>query len=223
MTYYGYRYYDPVTGRWPSRDPIEERGGVNLYGFVGNDGVNRLDYLGMRIQQGQVLDVKCGGFFGIRAKKAGTITIDIYRVMPVGLAENTYDRLFQRGGGAELQATWKETDNCCCEGSDYRWIQTVTKDSKPLNDEIVPYLDDSNGTSPYYYKKANPIFRDTPWVPVADLLPFTNMGKKNGKFTIKLKLDLVCASNNDEVLKTIKWGFEYSYNKKKDLMKVKLF
>ena len=47
VRYYGYRYYDPVTGRWPSRDPIEERGGVNLYGFVGNDGLNRNDYLGL--------------------------------------------------------------------------------------------------------------------------------------------------------------------------------
>jgi RHS repeat-associated protein len=46
LLYYGYRYYDPKTGRWPSRDPIEEEGGVNLYGFVGNDGVNRWDYLG---------------------------------------------------------------------------------------------------------------------------------------------------------------------------------
>ena len=45
--YYGYRYYDSITGRWPSRDPIAEMGGVNLYGFVGNDGVNRLDYLGL--------------------------------------------------------------------------------------------------------------------------------------------------------------------------------
>jgi RHS repeat-associated protein len=44
---YGYRYYDPLTGRWPSRDPIEERGGVNLYGFVGNDGVDRVDILGL--------------------------------------------------------------------------------------------------------------------------------------------------------------------------------
>ena len=42
---YLYRYYDPLTGRWPSRDPIEERGGVNLYGFVGNDG-NSIDVLG---------------------------------------------------------------------------------------------------------------------------------------------------------------------------------
>jgi RHS repeat-associated protein len=46
LLYYGYRYYDPKTGKWPSRDPIEEEGGVNLYGFVGNDGVNRWDYLG---------------------------------------------------------------------------------------------------------------------------------------------------------------------------------
>src|SRR5690606_33760065 len=47
LYYYGYRFYDPVTGRWPSRDPIGERGGVNLYGFVGNDSMNKIDILGM--------------------------------------------------------------------------------------------------------------------------------------------------------------------------------
>ena len=47
LYYYGYRYYDPVTGRWPSRDPIEEDGGFNLYGFVGNDGANRRDIMGL--------------------------------------------------------------------------------------------------------------------------------------------------------------------------------
>ncbi|MCB1099533.1 MAG: hypothetical protein KDN22_28440, partial [Verrucomicrobiae bacterium] len=31
---------------WLSRDPIGERGGLNLYGFVGNDGVNQYDVLG---------------------------------------------------------------------------------------------------------------------------------------------------------------------------------
>jgi RHS repeat-associated protein len=46
LPYYGYRYYDPKTGRWPSRDPIEDMGGIDLYGFVGNNGVNALDYLG---------------------------------------------------------------------------------------------------------------------------------------------------------------------------------
>ena len=47
LYYYGYRDYDPVTGRWPSRDPIEEHGGLNLYGFVNNDGVDWVDYLGL--------------------------------------------------------------------------------------------------------------------------------------------------------------------------------
>lgn len=47
LNYYGYRYYDPITGSWPSRDPIEEQGGINLYGFVGNDGISRVDNLGL--------------------------------------------------------------------------------------------------------------------------------------------------------------------------------
>jgi len=48
VTYYGYRWYDPATGRWPSRDPIEEAGGINLYSFVGNDAVNKNDILGLQ-------------------------------------------------------------------------------------------------------------------------------------------------------------------------------
>ena len=46
LYYYGYRYYSPELGRWLSRDPVGEEGGINLYGFVGNDGVNNSDYLG---------------------------------------------------------------------------------------------------------------------------------------------------------------------------------
>lgn len=46
---YAYRYYDPVTGRWPSKDPIEEEGGVNLYGFVFGEPTNRIDKLGLEI------------------------------------------------------------------------------------------------------------------------------------------------------------------------------
>jgi RHS repeat-associated protein len=45
---YGYRYYHPDLGRWTSRDPVGERGGLNLYGFVGNDGIEKLDFLGLK-------------------------------------------------------------------------------------------------------------------------------------------------------------------------------
>jgi RHS repeat-associated protein len=46
LYYYGFRYYNPFTGRWPSRDPIEEVGGLNLYEMVGNNAVTNFDKLG---------------------------------------------------------------------------------------------------------------------------------------------------------------------------------
>ena len=48
LLYYGYRYYNAETGRWLNRDPIEEQGGLNLYGFILNDGINSIDFLGLK-------------------------------------------------------------------------------------------------------------------------------------------------------------------------------
>jgi len=45
--YYGYRHYLPSTGRWPSRDPIGEEGGLNLYGMAYNDILNSVEFLGL--------------------------------------------------------------------------------------------------------------------------------------------------------------------------------
>ena len=45
---YKYRHYAPELGRWPSRDPIEEDGGIKLYAFVRNSPVNWWDRLGLR-------------------------------------------------------------------------------------------------------------------------------------------------------------------------------
>jgi RHS repeat-associated protein len=47
LAYFGYRYYNPETGRWINRDPIEEEGGKNLYGYVRNDPVLLTDSLGL--------------------------------------------------------------------------------------------------------------------------------------------------------------------------------
>ncbi|MCX8155417.1 MAG: RHS repeat-associated core domain-containing protein [Verrucomicrobiae bacterium] len=47
LLYYGHRYYNPTTGRWPNRDPIQERGGLNLYGFVLNNPANYIDKHGL--------------------------------------------------------------------------------------------------------------------------------------------------------------------------------
>jgi uncharacterized protein RhaS with RHS repeats len=42
------RMYHPATGKWMSRDPIGEEGGGNLYGFVENNPVNKVDPLGLQ-------------------------------------------------------------------------------------------------------------------------------------------------------------------------------
>jgi RHS repeat-associated protein len=65
LLYYGFRYYNPQTGRWPNRDPIDELGfnrlskedsdddsnglqsDTNLYGFVANNPTNDIDVLGL--------------------------------------------------------------------------------------------------------------------------------------------------------------------------------
>jgi uncharacterized protein RhaS with RHS repeats len=47
LVYYLYRFYDPNLQRWLNRDPIEEEGGINLYGFVFNAPLNLIDVWGL--------------------------------------------------------------------------------------------------------------------------------------------------------------------------------
>jgi RHS repeat-associated protein len=115
LYYYGYRYYDPVTGRWPSRDPIAEKGGLNLYGFVENDGINRWDYLGLSCKQ----DCKN------TAKRKGTGIIAMAVVMATGCFALPPPASFICYGGvivwetSELLGVTEERDkcikNCKCE------------------------------------------------------------------------------------------------------------
>ncbi len=50
---FGYRDFDPKTGRWTARDPIGFAGGdTNLYGYVASDPVNFVDPNGLELQYG---------------------------------------------------------------------------------------------------------------------------------------------------------------------------
>jgi RHS repeat-associated protein len=42
-----YRAYDADTGKWLTRDPIPERGGMNLYAYVDNNPINYIDLSGL--------------------------------------------------------------------------------------------------------------------------------------------------------------------------------
>ncbi len=48
LYYYGCRFYSPALSRWLNRDPIEEEGGLNLYAFCLNNGINSFDVLGLK-------------------------------------------------------------------------------------------------------------------------------------------------------------------------------
>jgi RHS repeat-associated protein len=48
LTHFGYREYDPFTGKWAAKDPLLFAGGdSNLYGYVLNDPVNLADPWGL--------------------------------------------------------------------------------------------------------------------------------------------------------------------------------
>jgi RHS repeat-associated protein len=66
LLHYELRPYVPNLGRWLSRDPIGERGGVALHGFVGNGAINQWDLMGLerhplylnRVSKGGWVDIK---------------------------------------------------------------------------------------------------------------------------------------------------------------------
>ena len=48
----GQCFYNSSEGRWFSRDPAEDRGGLNIYAFAGNSAVNYVDGLGLSYSSG---------------------------------------------------------------------------------------------------------------------------------------------------------------------------
>lgn len=46
---YAYRVYDPVSGRWTQRDPLDYYDSVNLYAFCGNGPVGAVDIFGLAV------------------------------------------------------------------------------------------------------------------------------------------------------------------------------
>jgi len=77
LLYYGFRYYNPDTGRWLNRDPIEEAGGVNLYGFVLNDPFNLIDILGR--EPTDTISVGIDASLGLGLQVGGSVDFNVSR------------------------------------------------------------------------------------------------------------------------------------------------
>jgi len=48
LVYFGYRYYNPETGRWLTREPLGEGESFNLFAYCHNDPINKVDILGLQ-------------------------------------------------------------------------------------------------------------------------------------------------------------------------------
>ncbi len=93
--YYGYRYYEPAVGRWLSRDPIGEKGGLNVLQMVGNDCINKRDLIGLTDSDTKIMKIFFRGFNPLGSSSV----VDGDTQMSNG-ANKTYDSL-QRGNAVE--------------------------------------------------------------------------------------------------------------------------
>ena len=95
---YGYRYYLPELGRWPSRDPIGESGGGNLYQMTGNAPIALTDYLGLDagaagmdaseccLKNGKVVGRKVTDDAGVKCCPDELTTITLESDVPAGIS-----------------------------------------------------------------------------------------------------------------------------------------
>ena len=110
LVYYNYRHYSPALGRFLSRDPIEEQGGLNLYAFVGNDSVQKTDYRGG----------ECMQTGNVKPDEKGWEIEDIKIVSPKeskNVVTDTAGLLFA------IQIVWRLSAKieCCCMWGPFWW------------------------------------------------------------------------------------------------------
>ena len=88
LIYFGYRYYDPMSGRWLSREPLGEAESVNLYAYCHNDPVNKYDYLGLA--EGWTFVKQSGADIRRRAKPGLTV----YDIDGNGISKSDLDGFY---------------------------------------------------------------------------------------------------------------------------------
>ena len=103
LVYYGYRYYKPSTGTWVSRDPADEDGGLNLYGFLQNASLDSIDKLGL---SGFSLKKQSGV-----AVITASIDVDTEMKGNCTILKVKYDLGADFGIGAGWSATYNPTKN----------------------------------------------------------------------------------------------------------------
>ena len=125
LYYYGYRFYHPTLMRWLNRDPIEEDGGLNLYGFCGNAPVLNYDKNGCAYFSYRSVDIPVLKKFGI------TINFDWMDNSNVAIL---HEQLFFEDGGVPANLGYFDDSTVRSDGSG---IAYKPSHSKGWNDCIM--------------------------------------------------------------------------------------
>jgi hypothetical protein len=168
-------FYNPSTGRWLNRDPIGERGGINLYGCVGNNSVNRFDPIGL-----------CCGTFIIRAKPHLRVP----------------DEQFKESGGKDyldgFGVQYTPCSPCACPKDKIKLVQAIMSDG---GTGAGPQMDADRDqrqanragleiSLPPYVKAGDLSYNDAP----------NNPRKWWGETTFTIEVCAVCNDGKDTVL-----------------------
>ncbi len=131
LLYYGYRYYNASTGRWVSRDPIEEEGGVSLYGFIRNEPISWIDSYGLKDQVGDsVRGCHCCACVSV-------VTIpksSIFRIYPSASWPNYYGHEFI----VVIQLNWVVTRNWLAGAPQLIWKEKSNRPPDAYEGRATP-------------------------------------------------------------------------------------
>lgn len=72
LYYAPFRWYNPDAARWPTRDPLGYKGGLNLYGYVGGNPIRFLDWLGLTPltpEEGDTVGICVSSWLNVKRRK----------------------------------------------------------------------------------------------------------------------------------------------------------
>jgi insecticidal toxin complex protein TccC len=122
LYYYGYRYYAPWLSRWINPDPAGAVDGLNLYGFVGNSPVGRVDR-----------DGRVGSLFGDDSQESLPSSLELMAgssgLIPIDISEGDFNSQASTWSVSDIIASPRPEQEALLLES---WSTSVQPASSPL-------------------------------------------------------------------------------------------